>query len=384
MMTSTITTAARQYANRPKDERFASVQALIDSAVHQKELSTEVRYNAKDLRAVAVDNDPQNPDAGTVMLASPRSQATFTHYSFGQLARSIGAPGAYLRGLPPTIAADCINHGLKHTPPATDLQLLAQRANGEPPKIRACTSETYGRVWDADLYSAVQRQIMQNDARWTTPPTWSGESAGAYRGDRDSFVIITNGGSIVEDPTLRNVATSSGGTTANVDSNVMYRGLMISNSEVGARSIQIEQILFRYICGNHMLWSAVTDKSFRRRHTGSKTLRDTMREIAAIAYAWTNQSTERDNAIIKSLVEHEIAVSQDAVIDELKKIGFTKETAIAAYETCEQTERVSPRSFWGIAQGATRLSQQSGYQDERFQLDMLAAKVLQRGRLQYA
>lgn len=386
MNPTTIQTAAREYANRPKDERFPSVAALVENAQHQREHSIEKQINAKDLKAVDVE--------GELALQGPKGNpARFTHWSFGQLARSIGAPAAYLRDLPAKLAADCVNHGLQNTPPASDFNLLLQAPNGRPhPTVRACTSETYGRVWDAELYGAVQRQIMQHDHRWTTPPTWSGEAAGAYRGDRDSFLILVNGGSIVQDPSLRNTVYSrpTPPTTPNqvnednVDPSGMYRGLLIRNSEVGAASIVIEQILFRFVCGNHMLWGAVTDKSFNRRHVGAKTLRDTLREISSIAFHWTNATAGRDEAIIRSLIDHDIAKTKEAVVDELRKIGFSKADAIAAYDKAEMTESASPRSFWGIAQGATRISQATGYQDDRFALDQLAAKVLQQGVKRYA
>ncbi len=50
------------------------------------------------------------------------------------------------------------------------------------------------------------------------------------------------------------------------------------------------------------------------------------------------------------------------------------------YERCERTESVSPRSFWGAAQGCTRISQDAPYQDERYELDKLASLILARGR----
>jgi len=249
--------------------------------------------------------------------------------------------------------------------------------------IRACTSDSYGRIWDSELYSAVQQTIVSQDDRWTLPPTWSGEAAGAYRGDRDSFLILTNGGSIVEDPSLRNGTQNAYGNVGpglgDSPTNGMFRGLLIRNSEVGASSVTIESILYRYICGNHMLWGAVMDKRFRRRHVGTKVLRDAIREIHTFAYSFVNQSAARDEAIIRGLIDHELASTKEAVIDELRAIGATREQATEAYDTCLKTEAASPRSFWGVAQGLTRNSQATMYQDERFQLDQLAAKVLARG-----
>lgn len=365
-METTLMQANREYCSRPKDERFPSPAAMIANAQTQKDHSVEVTYNAKDLSAVV------NGDA--VALRNTRGTvANFTHWSFGQMCRSIGAPASYLRDLPAKLAVDCVNDGLSKTVPGTSLQLLVQRPNGKPePTIRAATTDSYSRVWDADLYGQTKSLILDHDDRWTTPPTWTGEPAGAYRGDRDSFLIVTNGGSIVTDPSLRS-ADGSGGQ--------MYRGLMIRNSEVGAASVHIEQILYRYICGNHMIWGAVIDKSFRRRHFGKTALRDTLRMIATVAHEWANRSASKDEAIIQSLISHELAATRDGVIDELRKIGFTREHANAAYDRCLNTESVSPRSFWGIAQGATRLSQDSGYQSDRLELDALAAIVMRRGAM---
>ena len=177
-----------------------------------------------------------------------------------------------------------------------------------------------------------------------------------------------NGGSIVTDPTL------TGGQDA------MFRGLLIRNSEVGASSVVIDRILYRYVCGNHMLWGAIVDKRFSRRHVGSNVTRDVIREIAAIARTWTEQGADRDNAIIRSLVNNQIATTREGVIDELKNIGFTKDQAERAYSSAEINEpNANPRSFWGIAQGATRISQETTYQDARYDLDKLAALVLARG-----
>lgn len=357
-MQNVITIAAQQYANRPADERFPSFDAMIESAQHDKDLSRERSYNLKDLRAVVADN--------TVKLQSPKGTASFTHWSFGQTARMLGAPAGYLRELSPKLAADCLNYGFENSTPGEAANLLARMANGNPePIVRACTSDSYGRAWDYDIHAALRQTLPAG--QWMLPPTWDGQPAGAYRGDRDSFVVLVNGGSIVNDPS---VASGNG---------QMYRGIMIKNSEVGASGVHIWTVLYRYICGNHNFWNAEFASAFRRRHVGKHVTRDTIREIARVAYQFTQQSAARDEQIIRLLIDREIAHSREAVVDELVSLGAGKRDAEQAYDTCEAHEGASPRSFWGIAQGLTRMSQ-GQYQDERFELDQLAAKVLQRGR----
>lgn len=369
-MEGTISTAAREYARRPADERYGSLGDLVTAAQHDKQLCVERAYNLKDLAVIVANTHntegfAPTPEQTTLRLQSPKGVAKFTNWSFGQTCRMLGAPAKYLAELPPAIAADALNFGLQDSDPGTAANLLVKQNGGEP-IVRACTSDSYGRCWDADIYGSVARQLTDSDPQWQLPPVWGGGVAGAYRGDRDSFLIVTNGGSIVNDP-------SAG------ENGAMYRGVLIRNSEVGASSVVIETILYRYICGNHMLWGALYDSRFKRRHVGSHVTRDVVREIGRIAFQWAQASPARDTAIIKGLIEHEIAHSKEAVIDELQAMGATKEQATQAYERCEQTEAVSPRSFWGVAQGLTRVSQDSGYQDGRYILDQLAAKVMARG-----
>jgi hypothetical protein len=384
-MHDTINTAAREYANRPKDERYDSPAAMLQAAEHDRAHSREISYNTRDLSVLEASDDGRtgayasNSEITTLRLQSPKGTASFTHWSFGQLARMVGAPASYLRELPPAIAADALNFGLHdQLGHATDAKLLV-KANGIAPIVRACTSETYGRVWDSELYGATL-ETLGSQAGWDTPPTWSGEPAGAYRGDRDSFLILTNGGSIVRDPSLADARVSGSASTSATPGDGMFRGIMIRNSEVGACSISIDLILYRYICGNHMLWGAMYDQRFKRRHVGEHARRDAIRTIYSAARKWAQTPASTDEQIIRGLIDREIAHTRDAVIDELRGLGATREQATAAYDTCEQTETASPRSFWGAAQGLTRVSQASGYQDGRLELDQLAAAILARGR----
>ena len=354
-----ITTAATQYFSRPKDERFPSLQALIEHGAKEKAHSKEVGYNLKDLHV-------QGDDAKGLILQSPKGEATFSPWSFDQLSRLVGAPAGYLRKLPASLTARNLQHGFDSSPIGSTASLLLTRREGtELPVVRAATSGSYGRVWGCDLHGGIQQAIKGE--QWGLPPTWDGIPAGAYEGDRDSFLIYCNGGSIVNDP------------SAGHDGR-MSRGLLVKNSEVGASAVVIEAILYRYVCGNHNLWGAVVDKSFRRRHIGVHALRDTIREIGSLAHKWANKSGNEDEALIKLLISHELASTREAIVDELRTMGASKEQAERAYDKAESTEQAGPRSYWGLSQGLTRLSQESGFQDERFEIDKIALAVLKRGR----
>jgi hypothetical protein len=358
--------AQSQYYARPADERFATVDDLIAHAQHEKDLSKERNYNWRDLRWTYTSDTNQGGKDG-LYLQSPNGTATLTHWSFGQAATMLQSPARYLReGLTPELAAQCLNHRITQQPSGTAPVLLVRKPNGAPhATIRAVTSETYTRVWDATLYDEYRRRFAGTLA---TPPSWDDKPAGVYRSDRDSFVLGVNGGSIVRDMSV---------TKGNDE---MYRGVMIRNSEVGACAIWLISFLFRAVCGNHLLMGVDDVRQFCRRHVGKNALRETMQELNTLAYKWVNRSAAQDESMIKSLLSLELAHTKDAVIDELRKVGYTQQDATAAYERCEGTESASPRSYWGIVQGTTRVSQDTPYQDDRLELDQLAAKVLARGR----
>lgn len=363
-MSGLISTAATEYYRRPADQRMDSPEALVAAATARKANSREITWNAKDLQVLPVE---EGGAVGRVALASPRGQAELTPWSHGQLCRLVGAPAAYVRTLPSDVAAAALNHGLQATPVGQKAVILAERTpEAGTVTARAITSETYGRLWDADYYAPVVEALGAQG--WSTPPTWDGKPAGAYLSDRDSFLVLTHGGSIVNDPSAR------GGDGA------MYRGLMLRNSEVGLTSVWLDEVLYQYICGNHNFWGAVMGHQFKRRHVGTQVLRDALREVGAVARRLANRPASVDEALIQSLINLELAATKEGLVDELRKMGATQADAEAAYSTAVEYFDGNPRSCWGIAQGLTRASQASGYQDDRLAMDQLAAKVLSKGR----
>lgn len=365
-MMNVISTAANQYYNRPADERYDSPQDLLNFSAARKLASREVDYNAKDLII-----RPSETQTGAIQIQSPRGAANLTPWSHAQLCRFVGAPGGYIKTLPADVQADALNFGLRKTTPGTTARILAERKDDGSITARAVTSESYGRLWDSEWLAPIVSHLVGREG-WTTPPTWDGKPAGAYSSDRDSFLIVVNGGSIVTDPSVRN------------GSGQMYRGLMLRNSEVGAAAYWMEEVLFQFVCGNHNLWGAVIGQQYRRRHVGSNVLRDVLRTIGSLARRISTRPASADETIIRSLIDLEVASTQQGVIDELRKMGATQEDAAAAYDRCVRQFDASPRSYWGIAQGLTAASQDTGYQDERLTLDQLAAKVLQKGKARIA
>ena len=228
---STVTayTAHREWASRPPDERYASVQALYDAA-RERRLRTEERtIDTADVRTEAI---------ATHALALSDADgrlAGLTHWSFEQLAGIAGAPPKYLRSLPAEIASDAINFGLERQGRERQ-QLFADHA--DPWTVHAITSPRYARVHHDELARRVL-DLMAAHPAWHLPLGYKdGEfgaervPSGAYLGDRDMFLFLVDGNRDLEDPTDR---THAG----------LFRGFILRNSDVGAAALTLDLFLFR-------------------------------------------------------------------------------------------------------------------------------------------
>jgi hypothetical protein len=116
----------------------------------------------------------------------------------------VGAPAAYLRQLPAPLAGINLQYGLTNHR-AEQIKTL-ETGDGRT-ELRAVTGPDYGRIYDHELVSAVQR-IAGNgtgDTRWKVPGVldWSTgiynprvdvtkETTTLYASDRDVFLFLVD------------------------------------------------------------------------------------------------------------------------------------------------------------------------------------------------
>lgn len=358
---STVTayTAHTEWAKRPADERFESVQGLYEAA-RARRLRTEERpIETVDFKTEAVSDDV------LVFREATGFTSALTHWSFDQLAAIAGAPPKYLRTLPATIAAMAINHGLARQP-RQQHQLFADRA--APWTVRAITSPRYTRIHHDELASRVL-DLMSTHAAWHLPlgykdGVYGAERvpSGAYLGDRDMFLFLVDGNRDLDDPTDQ---SRSG----------LFRGIILRNSDVGAAALSLDVFLFRVVCGNHIIWGFQHVAAFRRRHVG-QSIGDEWSSSLESVRAALNSDTHDDRAMILRATTKEIAPTREQVLDTVaQRLAVPQKLAAAAYTLAEQHES-NPRSVWGYVQGLTRLSQYTQWQDGRFSVDRAASRLL--------
>lgn len=354
---STLTRASNQWATRPKDERFASLEDLHASAVASRERARKASIATQDLHASVIDQS-------VVLNGKSGLTAPLTHWAFGQLARIANAPADYLRKLTPALAASCVNEGIakpgdqNHDP--NTLVLFDQNGSTQ---VRALTSTSYARIFDVDITSRLMR-LAEQKPEWQPAPAAFDGSRGLYRGDRDMFAFLV-------DNDRRIFEKKNGG---------LSRGFFVWNSEVGAEAFGIMTFLYEYVCGNHMIWGAQAVKELRLRHVGNVGEKaDAAFDATIIQYA--ESSFQREEELITRAQSYKIADTKDDLLDKvfgLRIPVLSRKVIESAYALADQFSEWygDPRTAWGMANGITQFSQSKSYANQRVDLDRAAGKVL--------
>src|SRR3989442_9941761 len=337
----TAYSAHRQWASRPPDERYASVQALYDAARARRLRLEERTTHTVHLQTEAVGTD-------VVLRDTSGRTAALTNWSFGQLASLASAPPSYLRTLPAVIASAAINHGLTRLD-RDQCQLFVDRA--EPRTVHAMTSPRYARVHHDGL-AARGRDLLADHPAWQLPLGYKEGDygaervpSGAYLGDRDMFVFVVDGNRDLDDPTDRAQAG-------------LFRGFILRNSDVGAAALTLDLFLFRACCANHVLFGFQHVAGFRRRHIGAS-IQDAWAMSLDGVRAALDADTAHDRTVLLRATTQELGPTRDAVLDAVvQRLDLSHKHAAEAYTLAEAHEP-NPRSIWGYAQGLTRLSQRT-------------------------
>jgi hypothetical protein len=356
----------RQWTQRPDDERYASLADMLTYLRAETEQSRTIQADTDMLRVIPCGDN----DLGIVGKSG--NPAVFTHWSMSQVSAAAKAPAAYLKDLSANIAADCLNYGLQHQPrQAHQLYIRQVPANGEPAhlRLRALTSPGYSRIQTTAIVGKL-KELQDRWPDWTAPLVYPRGDFGASRvpcvgfaGDRDAYVCLQNTSARITDP-------------ADPQGQGLTRGIMLTNSETGARRLDLTLFLCEMICGNFIIWGMKTIATFSMRHYGEKIRREWSRGIGQVFTDYAQLSTRDESAKLQAAAQKQLGPGKPEVIDLLfQKQIATRAQLTDAYDLAEQNNR-NPRSAWGIVHGLTRLSQQSPYADERLDLDRAAARVL--------
>jgi len=369
-MSNNLMIASNEWMSRPADQRFETLDALSAKVNSRRNLSTAVDINVRDLhvesRTIELTVEDKQVPSTQLILNSGIAPASPTHWSFGQLCRTTQLGSDTMRRLPTSIVADSLNYRLAKVE-APELKLMAIKdPEGEVNTLQALTSRTYGRIWDADVVRSTQTLVeraAEAGKKFFNPKDWSGKSSGLYASDHDVFIFMIDGGSVVD------VGWDQKGQPE-----LLHRGFIVSNSEVGAASFSLMTFMFRVVCGNHCIWGAKDVSELMIRHTSSGPARFES-EVMPTLRGYLDATAAPLEAAIKKAKGYLLPEKSDDLIKFLRAKNFSKGEIVDAINAAK-TEEGDARTLWQIVNGFTASARQYAHIDTRLNLEKRAGALL--------
>jgi hypothetical protein len=363
-----------EWFSRPDDERYLSLSALQAAVKGRAERS---RTRTVESASIHVEASRDDPERLALILPGAQAPVAPTHWSFGQLASLVSAPAAYLRQLPAPLAGINLQYGLTNHR-AEQVKTL-ETENGRM-ELRAVTGPDYGRIYDHELVSAVQRIAGDGvgDTRWKVPGVldWSTglynprvditkDTTTLYASDRDVFLFLVDDMNPIE-----------AGKLPDGSPDLFFRGFYCWNSEVGAKTLGIASFYLRAVCQNRNLWGVEDFQEISIRH--SKYAANRFAHEAAPALARFAESSPAPFIEgIRSARERIVATTDQDRTDFLRKRGFGKAESAKIVETVLTEEGHPPESVFDFVQGITAVARTKPQQDARLDLEGRARKLLE-------
>lgn len=361
--------ANQEWMSRPADQRFETLDALEAKVLSRRTLSTEHNVDVRKLhvetRPILLANGSESGQRGLV-FNSEIAPAAPTHWSFGQIARETGLSASTLRRLSPEIVADAVNYRLPKIE-KPELKVMAIKdPEGNLNTLQAVTSRTYGRIWDAEVVAATKNIVgiaAENGKNFFNPKDWSGKPSGLYASDHDVFIFMVDGGSVVD------VGWDQKGNRE-----LMHRGFIIYNSEVGSSSFGIKMFMFRVVCGNHIIWDAQDVNELLIRHTEGGPARFVADALPTLK-GYLEAAAAPVETAIKKAKEYIIPITDEDLCKFTKPKGFTRGETIDAINAAKLEEGKCDR-LWDLVNGFTASARQYAHVDTRLNLEKRAGKLL--------
>ena len=339
------------WLQRRDGDRYSSMTELRD-ALKERSIGTKSEtVRNKDIRLISMDrNDIQTKDDMNKLLVEVNGQTMgMSHWSFGQMASLAKAPAAFLRTLPAELVRDTLDYSLRFN---RDVERVMPYHDGT--NLRAVTGPAYGRVDDASVVDAIATVL--DSGRWT--PAEGHMGLRATDRSLQMFLIDQSNPVVV-------------GKAPNGNDDVMYRGLRISNSELGYSSLSVEGFYFRGYCQNGMIFQMKEAHKIAIRHTKSAPFR-WAREVQPAIEAYVNEDASKLVDQVFRAKQASVAHDNDQALDWLKNRGLSAAQSREAVERVQAEEGRNPRTVWDMVQGVTAMARSIGGVEERADMERLA------------
>lgn len=169
---------------------------------------------------------------------------------------------------------------------------------------------------------------------------------------------------------------------------IVQYGLTITNSEVGAGSLNVEGWIYRLSCSNGMIGSSL----FRKYHVGKRIEEDVNYHI------WQSDTLQKElegyqlrlrdvlkNALTMVNFEKEVNKIREAAEDNIPNITQTVENVTKRFGLSEKDNGSIIQNMvaegnatrWGLANGITRLAQEIDNADRSYSMEKLGGQIIE-------
>lgn len=356
----------KQWFTRSDDEKFASMEELLRSALLDKSNSRGIPVKLADVlvQPAATTEEPWKIhiiDQKTGTVTEP------TNWSFGQLCHLVGAHPSYLQTLPAKLVSDCLNHGVVTEAEAKnkDLEFFVRDDKENDTRIlRSVNGGFYGRLHDAVVVNSAMDVLEAANGRFEAPLDWGKEKRSLFRSDRDLHMLFVDGGSIVD-----------AGFDALGRNREQHRGWLMWNSDVGAGAYKVATFLFDYVCGNFMIHGISNVKLTKLRHTMNAPTRF-VKEVLPEIMDYVESSPADLQAAIKKARERMLPKDERSFSEFFKHRRFTKAEVEFATKLAEKEEGDSS-TLWQMINGFTALARTYKQADKATDLQTRAGRLLE-------
>jgi len=324
------------------------LKSLIEELERQKKNSLDLIVDGSSLKAI--------PDESGIKLAIPEyGEFPLTDWAHGQLADKLEIPRKYYEKMREAGKAELLAENVNAWLNAKERRLI-RILDG---KIRAILSDRYRTMDNYDIIFLALDEFKKK------------ETIEIFRIDLTETMLYLK----AVDRTL----------TASIrGEDIVYGGIIIRNSEVGASALRVEPFILRRVCLNGL----ILEHSLKKIHLGRQTL-----EIGEID--WSEETRELEDKALWSKIRDIIRATFDREIFEgwVKRlrestwIGIEKPTeavnnivkhlGLNEEQKTQLLMHFSEKTKYGLINAITRTAREIENVDQQIRLEEFAGKILE-------
>lgn len=363
---------------RPADQHYDSMDDLLSVAEEAMNQSREIKAPSKKISFTHGDDD------GLSIVIEGHKAIPMAQFALTQTAGMSKIQVQMLERLHKLQRNDLIVDNLNTLFPRTsDIRQVLVRDTFDPDigllgsEARAVNGSAYSRLWDFEVFEEADDWLTPNNFTPKIPKLrrigavrnqlmWNLQSA-LFRGDQCSF------GFFFSDKDMSEKSNHLGG---------MQPGVMVWNSEVGARSFGFHTFYYHEQSGSIIVWTPSNHKRKRFVHRGDIRVgfREYMKTLEDVAEKY-EERYQHDMDVFTIAASTSFAGDDDAAIQKLRemfKLSAPLSKAVVAASRLPQNIYGDDLSVWRIALGIAHEAGHTGRAESLVDETLVATNLIKR------